>query len=380
MIDHKPRYRLFLIFLLAAIYTFQCHAQDSLAFKLHGGLRFNYVYSTWDQDQKNQGGTIAYDVFRINPTASYGNFTLDAEYRQYSSSFGGGFLKHGWIGYEFKDGEQLHVGLVSVPFGLQPVTGNSWFYNIGYYLGLEDNYDMGVRYSRQKERWDYDFAFIKNAETLDLGGDTELSQSRFAYDIVGRNKKVNQVNANVVYKTTGAIQQQIGLSGQLGGLYNIDTKKMGNHYAASLAYQVDYSTWNLKASFIHAIHNPMNAAGTSNQVMELGAYGSAYETATNFHVYTVGLAKNFSVNWKPMQALVVYHDFGYMQKHVKSFENSYMQVTGVRTNIGPIITYIDYATGLNHSWFGGNFVNDFSLGDPNAKRQSRFNINLGYYF
>lgn len=355
-------------------------AQDSLQVHLGGALRFNYLYNSWDQQQRDQGGAILYDVLLLNVKAAYKNVLLDAEYRQYAASFGGGFLKHAWMGYEFREGEQIQVGLASVPFGLQPYASNNWFFNIGYYVGLEDNYDMGIRYLRRKEHWDYDIAFFKNAETLDAGGQTELSYSRFAYDVAGRNKKNNQVNGNLVYKTLGAVKQRIGISGQYGGIYNMDTQEVGNHYAGALAYEADYRNWNLKASFAHAVMNPRNAEGESNEVIEMAAYGSAYEVATNFNLYTFGVSRRMDINRGILKQLTAYNDFGYMQKARRAFENSYMNVTGVRANIGPVITYVEYAVGYNHSWFGGNFVDDFSRGNPDAKLQGRFNINLGYYF
>ncbi|MFD2744482.1 MULTISPECIES: hypothetical protein [Sphingobacterium] len=369
-----------LLSLWCCLFYNQSVAQDSLQVHLGGALRFNYLYNSWDEQQRNQGGAILYDVLRLNVQAAYKKVLLDAEYRQYAASFGGGFLKHAWMGYEFREGEQIQVGLASVPFGLQPYAANNWFFNIGYYVGLEDNYDMGIRYLRQKKHWDYDIAFFKNAETLDVGGQAELSHSRFAYDIVGRNKKINQVNGNLVYKTLGTVRQRIGVSAQYGGLYNMDTEQVGNHYAGALAYEADYQKWNLKASFIHAVHNPINTEGESNQIVEMAAYGSSYEVATNFNIYTLGIARNFDVNWGILKQFTAYNDFGYMQKHLRAFENSYMNVTGVRANIGPVVTYIEHAAGYNHSWFGGNFIDDFSRGNPDAKLQRRFNINLGYYF
>lgn len=55
-------------------------------------------------------------------------------------------LKHGWLGYRFNDYNQLQVGLTTVPFGIQPYTSNSYFFNINYYVGLEDDADMGIKY------------------------------------------------------------------------------------------------------------------------------------------------------------------------------------------------------------------------------------------
>jgi hypothetical protein len=33
-----------------------------------------------------------------------------------------------------------------------------------------------------------------------------------------------------------------------------------------------------------------------------------------------------------------------------------------------------------NSWLGGNFVDDFAKGNPDAKWEARFNVNVGYYF
>lgn len=82
----------------------------------------------------------------------------------------------------------------------------------------------------------------------------------------------------------------------------------------------------------------------------------------------------------PLTNLRFYNDFGYMQKKANGFTDSYMNVTGVLITAGNLYTYIDYAAGYNHSWLGGNFVDDFSKGNPEAKWEARFNINLGYYF
>ena len=112
----------------------------------------------------------------------------------------------------------------------------------------------------------------------------------------------------------------------------------------------------------------------------MAAYGAPYEVAADFNMYTFTLARNVSVDWGPVSALRFYNDFGYMQKKIEDFEDSAMNVTGVLITAGNIYTYIDYAAGLNHSWLGGNYIDDFSRGTPGANWEARFNINIGYYF
>lgn len=74
-----------------------------------GALRFNYNYSDWNQAHRDQWGQFGYDVFLLHPTASYKGFLLDADFRFYSTAFGGFMLKYGWIGYRFSEHDHIEV-------------------------------------------------------------------------------------------------------------------------------------------------------------------------------------------------------------------------------------------------------------------------------
>ena len=96
------------------IFPFLCFGQEKEQkekpkLDLGGALRFNYIYSSWKEEQKTKGGEFGYDMFRINAKASYKGIFLNAEYRLYSEAFGGGFLKQGWIGYKFNEGNHESV-------------------------------------------------------------------------------------------------------------------------------------------------------------------------------------------------------------------------------------------------------------------------------
>ena len=355
-------------------------AQETPEVDVGGALRFNYNLSSWKPEQKTRGGDLGYDMFRINANAAYKGIYLNAEYRFYSDAFGGGMLKQGWFGYRFSAINELQVGLTQVPFGIQQYNSNNWFFNLSYYVGLEDDHDMGIKYIHLGERIEYHLAFFKNAEELQFGNDTEISYSRYSYDIAGRNKEINQFNGKIIYKIGNNVLHRIGFSGQYGSLYNLDTEENGNHYALALHYEADYKNWNLKAEAMKIAHNPKNLPAVSQEVVLMAAYGAAYEVAADFNMYTLTIARNVPVEWGSISALLFYNDFGYMQKQEKYFEDSFMNVTGVLISAGNVYTYIDYAAGYNHSWLGGNYIDDFSRGDPNATWEARFNINIGYYF
>ncbi|PHR95050.1 MAG: hypothetical protein COA80_11495, partial [Leeuwenhoekiella sp.] len=289
--------------------------------ELGGALRFNYVYSSWKEEQKTKGGEFGYDMFRINARASFKNVFLNAEYRLYSEAFGGGFLKQGWLGYRFSEKDELHAGLVYVPFGIKQYNSNNWFFNITYYAGLEDDHDMGIKYLHTGDRWEYAIAFFKNAEELNFGGDVENSSSRYSYDVVGRNKETNQFNVKLLRKLGNTGNNQLGFSAQYGQLYNIDTDRNGDHYALALHHELDWRDWNFKTEIMTVAHNPENAAGQSNAIIQMGAYGTPYEVAARFNMYTFAASKVVNVNWGPVSQLKFYNDFGYTQKKERASED-----------------------------------------------------------
>ncbi len=375
------------LYLIAAILFFFCgnfrsdlHAQESPEVDIGGALRFNYNLSSWKPEQKKRGGDFGYDLFRVNAVAAYQGIYVNAEYRLYSEAFGGGMLKQGWFGYRFNEIQELQLGLTQVPFGIQQYNSHNWFFNLGYYMGLEDDHDMGIKYMHLGESIEYQFAYFKNAEELRFGDASAISHSRYSYDVAGNNKEVHQGNAKLVYKSGDSLQSRLGISAQYGGLYNIITKEIGNHYGLALHYEADYKLWNLKSEAMLVSHNPKNEEGVSEEVITMAAYGAPYEVASDFNLYTLAIARDVPVKWGPVSNLQFYNDFGYMQKKETSFEDSFMNVTGVLVTAGNLYTYIDYAAGYNHSWLGGNFVDDFAAGNPNAKWEVRFNINFGYYF
>jgi len=372
--------KVFRLVILALLMVIPSIAQEKPEVKIGGALRYNYNLSSWKDGQKKRVGDFGYDMFRVNAKATYKGVFLNAEYRLYSEGFGGGFLKQGWIGYNFNKQNQIHIGLTQVPFGIQQYNSHNWFFNLTYYVGMEDDHDMGLKYLHIGTKFEYQLAFFKNAEELRFGSNTEVSPNRYSYDITGRNKEVNQLNGKFTYKFGKESTNRLGVSMEYGGLYNLDTEEMGNHAALAVHYEIIKGKWNGKAQFITASHNPKNTEGESRDVVTMGAYGASYKVATDFNLYSLAISRNVPVELGPITNLQVYNDFAFMQKKTSGFTNSYMNVTGVLVSAGNIYTYIDYAAGYNHSWLGGNFVDDFSNGNPDAKWEARFNINIGYYF
>ncbi len=387
----------FLLFIFLSL-SIQVQAKTSPSIKLGGALRFNYNYSDWIQESKKKGGEFGFDVFRLNAKGSYKNLLFDAEYRFYSSSSGGGMLKHGWVGYQFNPKHQIQVGLNSVPFGIMPYTANNFFFNINYYLGLEDDADMGIKYIyNDQKNWEISLAFYKNSDINDFHSNKGISASRYGYDIAGRNKEVNQGNLQAIYRWGDNVKHEIGGSAQIGGIYNIDTEKTAHRSAFALHYLLSYKGWGLKTQYTtynmshknsEFIVDPMDENG-SNLIpnpdknadwVEMAAYGANYNVATKADTYIVGLSYNFPINKGILDGITVYNDFSMMHKRVTGMKDSYQNVTGVLLSMGPIYTYLDYALGKNHAWLGEEWTNAFAEGGASNSWSARLNLNIGYYF
>ncbi len=369
--------------------TFCAYAQEKPIVDIGGALRFNYNYSTWKDAQKKRGGDLGYDVFLLNAKAKYRGLKVNAEYRFYSEGFGGSMLKQGWIAYDFNENNELQFGLTQVPFGLTKYNSNSWFFSLNYYVGLEDDHDMGFKFIHRGEKWDYSLAFFKNAEELRFGGKSDASDSRYSYDVASieqdgkmrlRNKEVNQLNGNLSYRIDQSnAKHRLGVSAQYGGLFNLDTEKMGNHYAVAAYYELQASKWGIKAQVADYQYNTKNSSDP-NDVIAMTAYGAPYLVAAEASLYTLGLSYTVPIKQGFVSNVVVYNDFGYMDKAEKHFENSIMNVTGVMLAAGNVYTYFDLAAGKNQAWLGSEWVNAFAKGSVDAQWEMRFNINVGYYF
>ncbi len=379
--------RLKMMLVLLFIPAVSLFAQEKPELHVGGALRFNYNLSSWKEGQKARGGDFGYDVFRINAKGNYKGVKLNAEYRLYSEGFGGGMLKQGWIGYDFTPANNLQIGLTQVPFGITQYNSHNWFFSLNYYLGLEDDHDMGIKYTHDGEKWLFALAYFKNAEELNFGSNSDVSDSRYSYDVSSssdglyRNKEINQFNLKVIRKfTSGNAKHQLGFSLQRGGIYNLDTEDIGDHYALAGHYELDVNKLNIKAQVSKYKYNTKNPADQRNDVLAMTAYGAPYLTASEGTTYTLGVAYSVPVKWGPISNLQFYDDFGFLDKKLNEFYDSYMNITGVLITAGNVYTYVDLAQGKDQPWIGPVWGNALSEGTSDSKWETRFNINIGYYF
>lgn len=369
----------FFFFSLLTLHAFATEPKELPKFTLGGALRFNYNFSDWNEGHKNRAGDFGYDVLLFHLQGSYKKFLLNADYRFYAKEFGGPMLKFGWIGYQFNEKSQLQLGLTKVPFGIQPSSSHNFFFQISYYVGLEDDSDMGLKYVYQGDKLEYALAFFKNADELLFSPDAETSNDRYGYDVAGRNKEINQFNGQLFYKWGDGVRQRIGTSAQFGQLYNLDTKNKGTHYAFAIHHELYWKGLSMKTQVSTYAMNPKNKEGQNRDTIMMTAYGAPYAVASKANIYAFGIGYTIPVKWGPISSIQFYNDFGWIQKWKKEFNDSFQNVTGCMITAGPTYTYIDYALGKHQAWLGPDW-GAFGEGKGSNSWHARFNINIGYYF
>ncbi|MGQ1947215.1 hypothetical protein ACT3CD_08980 [Geofilum sp. OHC36d9] len=369
-------------------------AQEKSSFKIGGAVRYNIFSKSWI-DNKTQP-EFTWDTWRLNVSGTAGGIDLNFEYRFYPS-FGTHFMHHGYFGYAFTDDLYMKLGVSQVPFGITKFASHSWWFQGQYYFGLEDDYDMGIKFDYNGiDKLDLSFAYFRQAEPEGpiAGGDVTYGASgpgRYSYDITPGTGKIgtteveahirelNQVNIRAAYHLSDALE--VGLSAQAGGIYNSVLNKSELSTAFAAHVQATWGQgWDFKGSMINYNYAARSDNNEKLDIIQMGAYGSAYDVAAKANVYSAGIAKNFNVEWGPINAIQIYTDYTLVDKIDDDFYDMQQFVPGMLVSAGPIYTYIDYAMGKNHPWINSTFGAGMGAGDADAEWMKRFNINIGYYF
>ena len=375
--------------------------------KFGGAVRFNIFDKSWVNNGTQPEATI--DTWRLNVTARTAGVDLNFEYRFYPT-FGTHFMKHGYLGYGFCDNVYMKLGVSQVPFGITTYASHSWWFQAPYYVGLEDDYDMGINFDLSWiENLDLNLAYYRQSEPEGpiYGGDVTFGGSgagRYSYDVVPKegasNRELNQFNLRAAYHLTDGLE--IGASAQAGSIYNtvVDEFNMSTAFAAHIVANV--AGFNFKGEYVMYDYNAVDNTGADLSTVTMGAYGFPYEVAAEASMYVAGLAYTIPVDLGPISSIQAYVDYTYLDKANEMFTDAHHLIPGFLITAGNIYTYVDFALGKNQPWLTPSFGTGFGQGqtfsdDATTKYydevragevvpmdeldwEMRFNINIGYYF
>lgn len=358
------------IIILTALNIKAQENKDSI--KLGGAFRYTYMKNSWNKTHQKKGGQVVFDALIFNAKGQIKGIEFATEIRYYAESFGGFMLRNGYVGLPLTNNLKLKLGMPRTPFGLLPYTGNSFMFNMPYYLGFEDDADFGALLEYTHKDWEIQLNFAKNSEDV-----FSQKNKRYAYDISGDNQELNQITGRAAYHFGKAKQHEVGLSAQYGQIFNTKSENKGGKYALAAHIILHKNRWDLKAESILYEFSPKDSIAVD--YITLGAFAADYKVARKGVCSSFSLSYTLPVNHKLLNDIKFYNDFSILNKTIGNYDDSYMNVTGFMIHAGPIYMLVDYVLAKNHAWITSNYTNAlFSGGD--TVWNSRFNINLGIYF
>ncbi|MEH6446802.1 MAG: hypothetical protein V7784_23140 [Oceanospirillaceae bacterium] len=349
-------------------------AEDGI--NIGGAVRVNYAYKDYSDSSKDKGGDLKFDIAAIKFNGKKGDWGLAAEYRFTSST---DYIKYGYAYYDIDTDWQLQFGINKVPFGNPGFISNSFWFGIPYYLGFEDDHDVGIKAVYESNGWHTDLAFCKNSE-YDASENKRYATDLYTGTINGteyNNEETNQLNLRQTYKVMHAGgATTLGGSVQLGQIYNSKTGNTGDRYAAALHLDSSYNGWNLQLQAMQYEYDAADAEDSNKIGVSVVSW--QYEIASKGQSYSANIAKTVDTDWG---SLKFYNDFGLMTPDVEDqrYDDSLQNVTGVAIAAGATYTMVDFIMGKNMTFSTAN--NDHvGLAEMGDDWDKRVNINFGYYF
>ncbi len=399
---------LFITLLFSSCVVFGQEEEKEDGFEFGGAMRFNLLSTNYENPANKLNTQFTWDTWRLNVDGSVSGIDLSFEYRFYPT-FGSHFIHHGFLGYAFSDNVYMELGVTQVPFGITPYASHSWWFQGPYYVGLEDDYDMGINFDiTPTDQLEINLSYFRQAEPEGpkFGGDVTFGNAgsgRYSYDIlpgtgayVADNgeiisasaslRELDQFNARVAYDIVEG--WEVGASAQIGGIYNsvLEESEIGTAFAGHVVGT--FGKFNLKAEYINYNYKAKSDDGQELDVLQMGAYGYEYfggdgytgGVATQANMYVVGLAYTIPVDFGPVTSVQTYVDYTMIDKVNKEFYDTQHLIPGFLISAGAVYTYVDYAMGKNQPWLTSSFGKGLGSGVEDPDWNRRFNINIGYYF
>lgn len=362
--------------------------------KLGGAVRFNAGQENYESSNNSLDTYVRFDTWFLSVDAHQKGFDLSFQYRFYPE-YKTHFIHHGYIGYEIDNNWYAKLGVFQKPFGIDEAASHSFWLQLPYYVGLEDTYNTGLSVAYKKNKLSLDLAYFRQAAPKGPISsnveDNAVGNGRYGYAIVStygyKNgdkldadiRELDQFNGRIRYQVSP--QVELGFSGQLGSIYNrvLDKRTWGFSWAAHTL--INYDRWNFKGEIVGYNYNARSDNNEKLDILQMGAFGAAYDVATQGSIYVAGLSYTIPVNSKFIKSIEPYVDYSVIDKKDKRFYDSQQFVAGMLITSGPIYTYVDYALGKNNSLFTSELtVTGLGEGASGSQWNSRFNINIGYYF
>ena len=371
--------------------------------RIGGAMRSNHVYGDYSGRRGENIGNSEFELLRLNVDLDYGNVIGRAEYRYYDKY---SMMHTAWLGYRSDDYGTLKAGIVRVPFGPGPYgVSNSWFFDQHYYVGLADDMDLGVRWTKPFGDLTVDLAYYLEDEGHWDGSSRD--SARYSYDPVKWNSEVSsegdvnsgfgengfeekhQFNLRLIYSTESI--GDMGMSFQYGKLEGTNVDDSGADHLAVSAHAVtplrDFTLFSQVSYYRYDITD--DTLWGTGDLIPMGAFNSAWPVASEAWVPAVSLRYNgintSNISW--LDSVTPYIEWSSIFKDRGDFNNSSLWVFGALWYWAKLYIYTDFAISDGNFFAGGkgdDYTNIYGVNDfgasGNDRWHKRFNVNVGYYF
>ena len=373
--------------------------------KIGGALGFNYAYGDYDSgNRRNEDlGDVDLDIFRVNADLDLNNFIGRVEYRWYDTY---SMMHTAWLGYQSDHYGTIKAGIVRVPFGPGPWgVSTSWFFDQHFYIGLSDDMDLGIRWTKSYGDLEVDLAYYLQDEGEWDGASRD--SSRYSYDPVTWDEQVDadgnimygagengfeedgQINLRMIYSTKSF--GDLGASFQYGWLKGKNVDDHGaDHYAVSAHANNSFGDFTLLSQITYYEYDITDDTpwGTGD-LIPMGAYDFAWLVASEGWIPAVSLRYHgidtSGLPW--INSVMPYIEWSTIIKEESDYNDSNLWSLGALLDWGGVYVYAELGISDGNNFVGGegDDYNRFDgIGDVGANGNDRwnrrFNINARYYF
>ncbi len=331
---------------------------------LGGAVRFNYGWLDY-----GPSGGFDPELVRIDAKGRHGDAFFSLQYRWYD---GFDAVHHAYAGWSLDDDSDIRVGVQQVPFGLLPYASQSFWFGSGYYLGIEDDYDLGLVWRRGDARHQW-HAGVFAADEYGTGS----RPGRYSFDVANTGahpyRERERINLRYQYTSDAAGgEMALGVSLFSGRIEDRRSGGHHGHHGASLHGQWRRDAWTVQAQWARYRYDVPGGR------VSLSAFLFPFDIAAEADVSSINVA--YAVprsGW--FDGITCYNNLSSTQPAGGAeLKPSWQNVTGCSFAKDRMFTYVDWIAGRNMWFVGGPGV---GIEAPGSDRwRSRLNINVGFYF
>jgi len=361
-------------------------------------LRFNDVGGAGQQRTSNH---LSFDTLALTADYDSEKFFGAAQYRFYGASFlygkNGGyegypgevqFLMYAYAGARLSKEDSVTVGVQPVPFD-DRYWGSSILDDLGFVYGMEEVYNLGIKYKRQTSNFRAELGFFPGSGPAVMG--ISRDAARYSTNIAradgyvpdgSQNDERKMVIGNVQYALVNQPNTTLKAtaSGWISSIYNFDTGKEGSKHLFAFSLTGSHRPWSAKALVARQDIDPRNSG--RNDMITVGGFDGSYNIAAKGTYAFSEIGRTVDTGKLPFD-LMVYANYGRFMKDAVGFKDSERFDLGAvwtAKDKGRIKVYSEFLLGRNDPYVGaGQFISGAAQGGDN-KWKAAFMMIFGYYF